>query len=226
MYELTAVSKRYGNATVGVDALKGVDLHVGDGELIAIVGPSGSGKSTMLQMLGGLDHPTAGNVVLNGQDLARMGDADLTAARRDTLGFVFQSFNLIATLSALDNVEAALVPSRVASDERRARAHAALESVGLADRVEHLPGELSGGEQQRVAIARALAGEPQVLLADEPTGNLDSSTGTEVMQLLRGLNSESGHTVVLVTHDVGVARQMGRVVEMEDGRILRDGAPV
>jgi putative ABC transport system ATP-binding protein len=225
MYELTSVSKRYGNATVGVDALKEVDLRIRDGELLAIVGPSGSGKSTMLQMLGGLDHPTSGSVVLNGKDLAQMGDADLTAVRRDTLGFVFQNFNLIATLSALDNVEIALVPAGVASDERRARAHAALESFGLGDRIEHLPSELSGGEQQRVAIARALVGEPQVLLADEPTGNLDSATGAELMQLLRGLNSEHGHTIVLVTHDTGIARQMGRVVEMEDGRILRKGAP-
>jgi len=226
MYELKAVGKRYGNATVGVDALKDVSLTVPDGQLVGVVGPSGSGKSTMLQMLGALDTPTSGSVFLDDKDLAAMGDGELTALRRDGIGFIFQQFNLIPTLTALDNVEVALVPRGTRADERRAKARAALESVGLEERIDHLPSQLSGGEQQRVAIARALVGEPRVLLADEPTGNLDSTTGAEVMRLLRELNTERGQTVILVTHDRGVARQMSRVIELEDGQIVRDGAPV
>ena len=225
MYELKSVSKSYGGGRVAVQALKDIHLRIEDGEFVGIVGPSGSGKSTLMQMLGALDAPTSGSVLFEGSDLATLRDAELTALRRDAMGFIFQQFNLIPTLTALDNVEVALVPTALNADERRRRSRAALESVRLADRLEHLPGQLSGGEQQRVAIARALVTQPRVLLADEPTGNLDSATGAEVMRLLRTLNTEHGHSVVLVTHDAGVAGQMARVVELGDGRVLRTNAP-
>ncbi len=169
-----------------VRALKDVSLTIGDGELVAVQGPTGGGKSTLLQMLGGLDRPTSGTVKLDGKDLAGMSDAQLTAARAETIGFVFQNFNLIPTLTALENVETALVPSRIARQSRTARALAALDSVGLGDRGDHLPGELSGGQQQRVAIARALVKNPKVLLADEPTGNLDEETRDEIVDLIGG----------------------------------------
>lgn len=225
MYEFEAVTKRYGDAVKGVDALAGVDLRIAAGDLVGIVGPSGSGKSTMLQMLGGLDHPTSGRVLFDGKDLAAMGDGDLTGIRRDEIGFIFQQFNLIPTLSAVDNVEVALVPAGVPAAERRERPAAALESVGLGHRSDHLPSQLSGGEQQRVAIARALVGGPRVLLADEPTGNLDSATGEDVMELLGRLNAENGHTVVLVTHDESIASRMHRVVALRDGAVVHDVRP-
>ncbi len=219
------MTKRYGDAAKGVDALGGVDLRIAAGDLVGIVGPSGSGKSTMLQMLGALDHPTSGRVLFDGTDLAAMGDAALTAVRRDEIGFVFQQFNLIPTLGAIDNVEVALVPAGAPAAERRERAAAALESVGLGHRSYHLPSELSGGEQQRVAIARALVGGPRVLLADEPTGNLDSATGEDVMELLSRLNGEDGHTVILVTHDESIASRMDRVVALRDGAVVHDVRP-
>lgn len=225
MYEFEAVTKRYGDADKGVDALAGVDLRIAAGDLVGIVGPSGSGKSTMLQMLGGLDHPTSGRVLFDGKDLAAMGDGALTGIRRDDIGFIFQQFNLIPTLSATDNVEVALVPAGVAAAERRERAATALESVGLGHRADHLPSQLSGGEQQRVAIARALVGGPRVLLADEPTGNLDSATGEDVMELLGRLNAEDRHTVILVTHDESIASRMDRVVALRDGAVVHDVRP-
>jgi putative ABC transport system ATP-binding protein len=218
MYQLKDVTKTYtGKRTV--HALQSVDLEIGDGELVAIQGPTGGGKSTLLQMLGGLDRPTSGSVLLAGDDLALLGDGALTKARADRIGFVFQHYNLIPTLTAAENVATALVPTRVSAAERTRRALEALDSVGLAERADHLPGELSGGQQQRVAIARALVKNPSVLLADEPTGNLDESTRDEIVELLEGLWKEQGLTIVLVTHDTAVARRAQRRLRIAGGKV-------
>ena len=187
-----------------------------------MAGPSGSGKSTLLQMLGALDRPTSRELQFEGRSLSRLGDGDLAELRLRALGFIFQQFNLIPTLTAQENVEAALAPTGAGTERRRGRAAELLEQVGLGPRRRHLPTELSGGEQQRVAIARALANEPRVLLADEPTGNLDSATGQEVLALLRRLSVEHGQTVVLVTHDPGIAEQATRLLRMRDGRVLSE----
>jgi putative ABC transport system ATP-binding protein len=211
MLELRDVRRSYGP----VDAVAGVSLTVVPGELLVIAGPSGSGKTTLLQLLGALDRPTAGAVVLDGRDLSEMGEGELARVRRETLGFVFQQFNLIPTLNALQNVEAALAP---AGGALRPRAEELLQRVGLGDRLTHLPSQLSGGEQQRVAIARALANRPRVLLADEPTGNLDSATGDEIVGLLRSL-VDDGLALVLVTHDPAIAAAGDRIVRMRDGRL-------
>ncbi len=219
MYKLTGVTKQYQKGRSTVNALAGVDLVIEDGEWLAIQGPTGHGKTTLLQMLGGLDRPTAGIVDFDGQDLAALRESQVTKVRAASIGFIFQTFNLIPTLSAQENVEAALVPLGVGAKERRARALAALESVGLADRARHLPSELSGGQQQRVAIARALVKEPKVLLADEPTGNLDEGTRDEIISLLEKLWREHGLNLVLVTHDSSVARRAQRVGVMRNGRL-------
>ena len=221
MYQLTGVTKDYEKGRGVVRALAGVDLTIGAGEWLAIQGPTGHGKSTLLQMLGGLDRPTAGQIVFGspGEDLARLREAQLTGVRARSIGFIFQTFNLIPTLSAQENVEAALVPLRVHADERRRRAEAALAGVGLADRAQHLPSELSGGQQQRVAIARALVKEPMVLLADEPTGNLDETTRDEIISVLEALWREQQLTMVLVTHDSTVARRAERIAVMRNGRL-------
>jgi putative ABC transport system ATP-binding protein len=220
LYELDGITRAYGGGEARVEALRGVDLTVAHGEMVAVAGPSGSGKSTLLQVLGGLDRPSAGTVRFEGGDLGSMRDSELTRLRRDTIGFVFQHFNLIPTVDALANVELALAPRPMDPGWRRSVAAGMLDAVGLGHRTGHLPGALSGGEQQRVAIARALAGEPRVLLADEPTGNLDSDTGREIVDLLAGLRAERGLTVVLITHDEGVATAADRVVRMRDGRVL------
>jgi putative ABC transport system ATP-binding protein len=209
LYELDDVVKAYGP----VRAVAGVDLRIERGEFVVVAGPSGSGKTTLLQLLGALDRPTSGAIAFEGRDLAALGDAELTRLRRDRIGFIFQQFNLIPTLTALQNVEAAIV-----TRDRRARATELLERVGLGARGSHLPSQLSGGEQQRVAIARALANEPDVLLADEPTGNLDTATGQEIMALLRGL-WEEGLSVVLISHDPAIAGAAPRVVRLRDGRV-------
>ena len=219
MYKLTGVTKKYQKGRATVDALAGVDLVIEDGEWLAIQGPTGHGKTTLLQVLGGLDRPTSGIVDFDGQDLAALRESQVTKVRAASIGFIFQTFNLIPTLSAQENVEAALVPLGVGAKERRARALAALESVGLGDRARHLPSELSGGQQQRVAIARALVKEPKVLLADEPTGNLDEDTRDEIISLLEKLWREHGLTLVLVTHDSSVARRAQRVGVMRNGRL-------
>ena len=219
MYELHGVSKTYSNGAGPVYAVREVDLHVDEGELVAIAGPSGSGKTTLLQLLGALDRATSGDVMFEGRDLSSLGDAELTQLRLGTIGFVFQQFNLIPTLTAAQNVEAALAPVGLDVDERRRRTAAALESVGLAHRSDHLPSQLSGGEQQRVAIARAVANSPRVVLADEPTGNLDSETGREIVDLLASFAHEGGQTVVIVTHDLGLVARAPRIVRMQDGRI-------
>jgi putative ABC transport system ATP-binding protein len=219
MYKLTNVTKTYRNGRELIGALQGVDLTIGDGEWLAIQGPTGHGKTTLLQMLGGLDRPTSGSVEFDGKDLARLREAEVGQIRARSFGFIFQTFNLIPTLSAQENVETALVPLRVGAAERRARAADALADVGLADRRRHLPSELSGGQQQRVAIARALVKEPAVLLADEPTGNLDEETRDEIIGLLEKLWRENELTLVLVTHDSPVARRAQRVGVMRNGKL-------
>jgi putative ABC transport system ATP-binding protein len=225
IYQLRGVTKRYGELLTAVEALRGVDLAISSGEFVAISGPSGSGKSTLLQLLGALDRPTEGVVLFEGRELPRLGDGELARLRLEAFGFVFQQFNLIPTLTAQENVEVALAPRGDAGERRRSRARWLLEEVGLAARRDHLPGALSGGEQQRVAIARALANEPRVLLADEPTGNLDTATGQEVLGVLRRLSREHGQTVVLVTHDAAIASSASRLVRMRDGRVVAGGTP-
>jgi len=219
VYELTGVTKEYGNGSRVVHAVSGVDLTIADGEWLAIRGRTGHGKSTLLNLLGGLDRPTSGQLKLDGRDLGRMRDAELTGLRATAIGFIFQTFNLVPTLSAAENVAAALVPLRVGHVERRRRVAAALDSVALADRSGHLPSQLSGGQQQRVAIARALVKEPSVLLADEPTGNLDEETREEIIGLMEKLWRERGLTLVLVSHDGAVVRRAQRVGVMSRGRL-------
>jgi putative ABC transport system ATP-binding protein len=219
MYELRNVTKRYTRGKDTVHALDGVDLSIADGDRLVIQGPTGGGKSTLLQMLGGLDRPTAGEVVLDGTDLARLSEAKLTGVRSENIGFVFQSFNLIPTLTAQENVETALVPLGVKVKERRERAAEALRSVGLGERLAHLPGEMSGGQQQRVAIARALVKQPKVLLADEPTGNLDESMRDEIMEVLERMWKELGLTFIMVTHDSAIARKAPRLATIRKGKL-------
>jgi putative ABC transport system ATP-binding protein len=220
MIELEGVTKIYGNGPVKVRALGPVDLVVEEGDLVAIMGPSGSGKSTMMNILGCLDVPSTGRYSLDGTDVSKLRDNRLASIRNTHIGFVFQSFNLIARTSALRNVELPLVYAGVRADRRR-RALAALERVGLGERANHMPNELSGGQQQRVAVARALVTEPAMILADEPTGNLDTASTVEVMKLLVELN-DSGRTVVLITHEPEVAEFAKRVIELRDGHIVRD----
>jgi len=229
MYKLSNVTKDYQKGRSTVHALAGVDLALKDGEWLAIQGPTGQGKSTLLQVLGGLDRPTTGRVELDGRDLASMRESQVTQVRATSIGFIFQTFNLIPTLSAEENVEVALVPLGTAAAERRERAAEALASVGLAERLRHLPSELSGGQQQRVAIARALVKEPTVLLADEPTGNLDEGTRDDIIALLEQQWRKRGLIMVLVTHDSAVASQAQRLAIMTNGLLAvrreADAAP-
>jgi len=219
IYELRSVSRHFATGGPLVRALETLDLTIEAGEFVVVAGASGSGKTTLLQLLGALDRPTEGALLFDGTDLSHLSDNELTEVRLRRLGFVFQQFNLIPTLTAAQNVEAALAPAGdLATSDRHARAEELLGRVGLADRAHHLPTQLSGGEQQRVAIARALANNPDVLLADEPTGNLDSTTGEEIMDLIRELNA-GGPTVVLITHDPEIAGSAGRVVRLSDGRL-------
>jgi putative ABC transport system ATP-binding protein len=219
MYKLTNVTKDYPKGRQTVQALRGVNLQIADGEWLAIQGPTGHGKSTLLQILGGLDRPSSGSVDFDGRDLALLREAQMTKVRAQSIGFIFQTFNLIPTLSAQENVETALVPLGVSGASRKGRAAEALSSVGLGDRLRHLPSELSGGQQQRVAIARALVKEPTVLLADEPTGNLDEDTRDEIIGLLEKLWQDSGLTLVLVTHDSSIARRAQRLGTMKNGTL-------
>ena len=223
MYKLTNVTKTYSVGRDVVGALQGVNLTIADGEWLAIQGPTGHGKTTLLQMLGALDRPSSGSVEFDGRDLAALREADVGPIRAKSFGFIFQTFNLIPTLSAQENVEVALVPLGVGPAERRARAADALADVGLQDRRRHLPSELSGGQQQRVAIARALVKEPAVLLADEPTGNLDEETRDEIIGLLERLWRENELTLVLVTHDSPVARRAERIGVMRNGKLSVSG---
>ena len=219
LYDLRAVTRSFRQGAEEIVAVNDVDLQIQSGEFLVVAGPSGSGKTTLLQLLGGLDRPTRGELRFEGRDLSRLGDAALTRLRLETFGFVFQQFNLIPTLTARENVEAALAPTGMATARRRSLAELKLDSVGLSGRASHLPTQLSGGEQQRVAIARALANEPQVLLADEPTGNLDGANGREVLSVLGDVAAEQGRAVVLITHDPSVAESASRLVRMRDGRI-------
>jgi len=221
MIRLSDVRKRF-EGKRQVVALDGVTLHIARGEMLSIVGPSGSGKSTLLNIMGCLDRPTSGEVAIDGQALATLGDNELTRIRRDKIGFVFQFFNLLATLTAAENVALPLHLRGWPRKKAYQRAHELLELVRLGARVDHLPEELSGGERQRVAIARALSVYPPVLLGDEPTGNLDSHTGTEILALIRDLHQQLGSTVIIVTHDPHVADACPRTVRMRDGRVVED----
>jgi putative ABC transport system ATP-binding protein len=219
MYKLTNVTRLYQKGRHMVPAVRDVDLEIPDGDWLAIQGRTGHGKTTLLQLLGGLDHPTSGTIDLDGNDLGHMRESRVTALRAASIGFVFQTFNLVQTLTAADNVEAALIPLRIGWAERRRRTAEALDSVGLSDRARHLPSELSGGQQQRVAIARALVKEPKVLLADEPTGNLDEDTREDIIGLLERLWRERGLTMVLVTHETIIAQRARRIAVMNKGRL-------
>ena len=220
------LAKTYSTGAVEVHAVRGVNLDIEAGEFVAVVGPSGSGKSTFMHILGCLDRPTRGSYALEGRDVSRLTRDELADIRNTKIGFVFQGFNLLARTSALENVELPLLyrGASVRGGERRRRALAMLDAVGLADRVDHMPNQLSGGQQQRVAIARALVNEPAILLADEPTGNLDSTTSREVLDLFRQLNAERGITVILITHDHEIAAHGNRIVQFHDGLIIRDEA--
>jgi putative ABC transport system ATP-binding protein len=219
--ELKNVSKTYGASEAAVHALRTIDLTVRSGEYAAIIGPSGSGKSTLMNILGCLDRPSEGTYTLAGEEVSRLSDRALAKIRNKRIGFVFQSFNLLARQSALENVELPLLYGGTSGSQARSRAKAALEAVGLGVRAKHRPNELSGGERQRVAIARAVVTDPAVILADEPTGNLDSKTGEEILQIFEELNRR-GATIVLVTHDPLVARRARRVVAMKDGLVASD----
>jgi putative ABC transport system ATP-binding protein len=225
LIEVQGLTKVYGEGPAAVQALRGVSLRVRPREFVAIMGPSGSGKSTFMHLLGCLDHPTAGSYRLAGEEVSRLSRDDLALVRNTRIGFVFQSFNLLARTSALENVELPMLYAGVPRDERVRRAREILEQVGLGDRLGHKPSELSGGQQQRVAIARALANGAPLLMADEPTGNLDSKSSAEIMALFRRLNRERGITVVVVTHDMNIAAWSNRVVTFMDG-LITDDRPV
>ena len=223
MITLEGITKVYRAGEVEVAALKGISLHIPEGEFIAIMGPSGSGKSTLMNLVGCLDQPSSGRYILDGYDVSALSDDQLAWIRNRKIGFVFQSYNLIPRASAVHNVEMPLIYAGD-NQQRRERAMAALESVGLSERASHLPNELSGGQQQRVAVARALVTDPAILLADEPTGNLDSESSLEIMKLLRDLNQQ-GRTIVLITHESDIAAFAQRVVRLRDGVIVSDEHP-
>jgi putative ABC transport system ATP-binding protein len=223
LIELDRVCKVYKLGEVQVDALRGISLNICQGEFVALVGPSGSGKTTLMNMLGCLDRPTSGSYQLAGQEIVTLSRDGRAHVRNERIGFVFQNFNLLSRTSAVENVELPLLYSkRMSARQRRQRAVELLERVGLGDRLDHHPGQLSGGQQQRVAIARALVNNPSILLCDEPTGNLDSRTSKEVIQLFRDMNDASGITVILVTHDQDVARCAKRIIVLRDGEVVED----
>jgi putative ABC transport system ATP-binding protein len=218
---LTGITKQYQMGDQTVHALQGVDLHIERNELVAFIGASGSGKSTMMNIVGCLDRPSAGTYFLNGKDVATMASDDLAQVRNEEIGFIFQSFHLLPRHTALDNVAQPLIYRGIPPSERKRMAREALEHVGLGERMHHRPNELSGGQRQRVAIARALVGKPSILLADEPTGNLDSATTREIMALIKDVH-RNGQTVVMVTHEPDIAEQCQRIVRLQDGRVLSD----
>ena len=220
MLSMRDLSRVYRTDTVETTALDGIHLDIEDGEFVAIMGPSGCGKSTLLNVIGMLDSPTSGSYVFNGQEVAGLPEAKLADVRKHNIGFIFQSFNLVDELSVRENVELALLYRDVPASERRRRTDEVMDKVGIGHRAKHRPSQLSGGQQQRVAVARALVGNPKLILADEPTGNLDTQHGEEVMKMLQALNAE-GSTIVMVTHSPGHADYAGRVVSMLDGRVLQ-----
>ena len=222
MIRLEKLGKTYRNGSIEVEALKNIDVAIEGGEFVAIMGASGSGKSTLMNILGCLDRPTSGNYYLEGIDIKEKTDDQLSLIRNQKIGFVFQSFNLIPRTSALKNVELPMIYGKIHGRDRKERAAALLESVGLGDRGEHMPSELSGGQKQRVAIARALANEPAIILADEPTGNLDSHSTVEIMEIFTKLNREKGNTVIIVTHENDIASRMDRTITFRDGFVIRD----
>lgn len=221
MITLTAIEKQFQMGDQTVRALQGIDLHIARNEFVAFIGASGSGKSTMMNIVGCLDRPSAGTYRLNGRDVATMDSDELALVRNKEIGFIFQSFHLLPRASALDNVAQPLIYRGIPQRERKQMAAAALERVGLGQRMGHRPNELSGGQRQRVAIARALVGKPAILLADEPTGNLDSNTSNEILVLIKELHAE-GQTVVMVTHEPDIAEQCHRIVRLQDGRVVSD----
>lgn len=222
MIDLKDIYKIYTDGDSEIRALDGINLHVSEGEFAAIIGQSGSGKSTCMNIIGCLDIPTSGTYTLNGTDVSTMNEYELAAIRSRTIGFIFQQYNLINKLTVLENAELPLIYKRIPPAERRERAEMALEKVGLKDRIHKFPKQLSGGQQQRVSIARALAGDPKLILADEPTGALDSKTGVEVLDLIKRLNEEDGTTIALITHDISIANRAKRIVRIQDGRIVSD----
>lgn len=222
MIELKDIYKIYSDGDSEIRALDGINLHVLEKEFVSIIGQSGSGKSTAMNIIGCLDIPTSGTYLLNGEDVSKMGEYELSDIRSRTLGFIFQQYNLIPKLSVFENVELPLIYKRMEPKERKERVERALEKVGLLDRMKKYPKQLSGGQQQRVSIARALAGDPKLILADEPTGALDSKTGIEVLEFIKQLNREDGTTIVLITHDNSIAYQADRVVKLQDGKIISD----
>ncbi len=222
--EIENLTRTYRLGNIDVEALRGVTFRVERGELLSVMGPSGSGKSTLMNLLGCLDQPDAGSYHLDGEEVGQLGDDQLAGIRNQRIGFIFQTFNLLARTTALANCELPMLYGGVPPGERKERARKALAKVGLADRMDHHPNELSGGQQQRVAIARALVNEPAIILADEPTGNLDSKSGIEIMSILQSLNREGGITVLIVTHDPFIARHTQRVIRLHDGRIVVDEA--
>ncbi len=221
MIRISNVYKIYKMGDNCINALNGVDLHIKTHEFVAIIGPSGSGKSTLMNVLGCLDAPTSGTYYLDGKEVSKMNDNQLAEIRNHKIGFIFQGFNLLQKLTAMENVELPLIYQGLGARERHRRCKEALESVGLGDRIHHRPNELSGGQQQRVAIARALASKPPMILADEPTGNLDSKSGIEIMNILKQLHTD-GNTIILITHDNNIAEQAGRTIRIQDGRIVED----
>jgi putative ABC transport system ATP-binding protein len=221
MLAMRDLSRVYRTDTIETTALDGIDLDIADGEFVAIMGPSGCGKSTLLNVIGMLDSPTSGSYVFNGQEVAGLSESKLAEVRKANIGFIFQSFNLVDELSVRENVELALLYHNVPASERRRRADEVMDKVGIGHRAKHRPSQLSGGQQQRVAVARALVGSPKLILADEPTGNLDTQHGEEVMKMLQQLNRE-GATIVMVTHSPSHADYAGRVVNMLDGRVLQE----
>lgn len=220
--KIEGMTKVYDTGEIQVAALNSIDLTIHKGEFIAIMGASGSGKSTLMNILGCLDRPTSGHYYLEGVDVMEKSDNELSAVRNKKIGFVFQSFNLISRTSALKNVELPMIYGKIGAEERKERALELLKNVGLADRSHHMPNELSGGQKQRVAIARALANKPQIILADEPTGNLDSQSSVEIMEIFTQLNRKEGNTVIIVTHERDIAEFTDRIITFKDGNIIRD----